>query len=535
MEMGKTTTETLTEGYTFKIASEPWEFEQILSLNYETFVEEIPQHPANPHRILRDAFHDENTYIICTKEQQVLGMLAVRGKRPFSLDKKLENLDAYLPEGLTPCEVRLLAVKKDVRRSRIIRGLLAKTTAYCLEQGYDTALISGYLNQVPLYRHLGFVPFGPIVGSGQARFQPMYLTIEHHAAAKTSFVPQNLVPVNLLPGPVELSRTVRDALASPPISHRSKEYLQLHRQTQELLTKLVGAKSVQIMTGSGTLANETVAAQLTLLPGRGLILSNGEFGERLIHQACRFGLDFETLRLPWGNAFEDQILRQTIEQIPTLTWIWAVCCETSTGMLNDLTLLKGLAGRYRLHLCLDCISAVGNVPLDLSDVYLASACSSKGLRSAAGLALVFYNHTLTPPSRPLPAYLDLYAYEQADGVPFTIASNWVKALATALNECDYPCRFSQIASLDRWLRKKLSGSGLFPLVPEEKACPGILTLPLQKPHDSRTIGDHLKKAGFWVSYESRYLLERNWIQICLMSPVSQSRLRPLLDTLKQVL
>ena len=27
----------------FKVASEDWEFEQIHSLNYETFVEEIPQ------------------------------------------------------------------------------------------------------------------------------------------------------------------------------------------------------------------------------------------------------------------------------------------------------------------------------------------------------------------------------------------------------------------------------------------------------------------------------------------------------------
>lgn len=527
--------QTLTDGYTFKIADEPWEFEQILSLNYETFVEEIPQHPANPNRILMDAFHEENTYLICIKDRQVLGMLAVRGKRPFSLDKKLENLDSYLPEGLTPCEVRLLAVKKDARRSRIVRGLLAKATTYCLEQGYDTALISGYLNQVPLYRHLGFIPFGPIVGSGQARFQPMYLTIEHHAAAKTSFVPREVVPVNLLPGPVELSRTVRDALASPPISHRSREYLQLHRQTQEKLIQLVGAKFVQILTGSGTLANEAVAAQLTLLDGQGLILSNGEFGERLIHQARGFGLDFATLRVSWGESFEQEQIRQTLQTIPKPAWIWAVCCETSTGMLNDLAMLKEIAREFNVSLCLDCISAVGNVPLDLSGVSFASACSSKGLRSAAGLGLVFYNHPLRPPLKPIPAYLDLYAYEQAEGVPFTIASNWVKALSAALSECDYPCRFSQIASLDRWLRKKLAVLGLSPLVPAEKACPGILTLPLQKPHNSRVIGDHLKKAGFWVSYESRYLLERNWIQICLMSQVSQSRLRPLLDTLKQLL
>lgn len=525
----------LSDGYQFKIATEPWEFEQILSLNYETFVEEIPQHPANPHRILTDVFHPENTYLICTRGNEVLGMLAVRGRRPFSLDKKLENLDAYLPEGLTPCEVRLLAVRKNVRRSRIVHGLLAQTVRYCLEKGYNAALISGYLNQLPLYRHLGFVPFGPIVGNEQARFQPMYLTVEQHATAKTSFLPQNVAPVNLLPGPVELSPAVRDALTAPPLSHRSREYLTFHRQTQKRLCELVGAQSVQILTGSGTLANQAIAAQLTLLPGKGLILSNGEFGERLIHQAQGFGLDFDRIQLPWGEPFEEDMLRQKIEAYSPLQWIWAVCCETSTGMLNEPEMLGKISREFGLHLCLDCISAVGNVRLDLSEVYLASACSSKGLRSVAGLALVFYNHTLMPPTRPLPAYLDLYAYEQADGVPFTIASNWVKALAAVLNECDYSYRFSQIASLDRWLRKKLTALGLTPLVPQEKACPGILTLPLHRPLDSRTIGDKLKKSGFWVSYESGYLLEKNWIQICLMSQVSQTRLRPLLDILKQIL
>ena len=32
----------------YRIAREPWEFEQIHRLNYRTFVEEIPQHPPNP-------------------------------------------------------------------------------------------------------------------------------------------------------------------------------------------------------------------------------------------------------------------------------------------------------------------------------------------------------------------------------------------------------------------------------------------------------------------------------------------------------
>src|SRR2546421_240842 len=94
----------------FKMASGESEFEQIFRLNYKTFVEEIPQHPPNPEKRLVDRFHHENTYLIALDCDQLIGMMAVRDKRPFSLDEKLGNIDRYLPPGRKICEVRLLAV-----------------------------------------------------------------------------------------------------------------------------------------------------------------------------------------------------------------------------------------------------------------------------------------------------------------------------------------------------------------------------------------------------------------------------------------
>jgi len=521
--------------YTFKVADEAWEFEQIKSLNYETFVEEIPHHAANPSRTLTDSFHDENTYLICVRDKQVLAMLTVRDRRPFSLDKKLDHLDAYLPPGRSLCEIRLLAARKSIRKTRIIHSLFAETACYCQGQKYDLALICGVLEQLKLYRHIGFVPFGPVVGTGRASFQPMYLTVETHAASKTSFIDTREKPVNLLPGPIDLSAPVLRSLTAAPLSHRSDAYLQLHRDTQKRLQKLVGAGHVQIFTGSGTLANDVIAGQLSLLPGKGLILSNGEFGERLIEQARCFGLTFETLSLPWGRPYEEHRLRETLRRTPELQWLWTVYSESSTGVLNDLEPLKKMANECGLYLCLDCMSAIGNTPVNLEGVYLASACSSKGLRSIAGLALVFYSHTLTPPNKPLPVYLDLYAYEKAHGVPFSIPSNLVGALSESLKESNARRRFLHIARLDRWLRSRLTRLGITPLVAAEGACPSIITFPLQKPLSSRTVGDRLKDAGFLLSYESHYLLERNWMQICLMNEVSKPRLRELISALEQVI
>jgi N-acyl-L-homoserine lactone synthetase len=102
---------------TYKIASEPEEMKQIYHLNYETFVEEIPQHQENESHSLVDKFDQENIYMIAKDAEAVVGMIAVRANRPFSLDQKLDNLDDYLPKHANPCEIRLLSVKKRISKN----------------------------------------------------------------------------------------------------------------------------------------------------------------------------------------------------------------------------------------------------------------------------------------------------------------------------------------------------------------------------------------------------------------------------------
>jgi len=166
---------------TVKIASEPWEFEQIHSLNHRTFAEEIPRYEANAGRRLVDRFHEENTYVIAVHEGHVAGMIAIRDRRPFSLDDRLPNLDAYLPAGRSVCELRLLAVERTHRRQRVLPVMLEYVWRHCRQRGFTLAVISGTTRQLKLYAHLGFVPFGPLVGSPDALFQPMMLTLERFA------------------------------------------------------------------------------------------------------------------------------------------------------------------------------------------------------------------------------------------------------------------------------------------------------------------------------------------------------------------
>jgi len=177
------------EPLVFKVATEDWEFEQIHRLNYRTFVEEIPQHQPSAAQRLVDKFHADNTYLICLGNQKLVGMLAVRGRRPFSLDQKCRTSIRICrrPDDL---RIRLLAIEKKFRGARggqVLSGILALLWQHGVEKGYDLAIISGTTRQTKLYQHLGFVPFGPLVGSGDAQFQPMYVTLERSRSRRANF------------------------------------------------------------------------------------------------------------------------------------------------------------------------------------------------------------------------------------------------------------------------------------------------------------------------------------------------------------
>lgn len=528
----------------YKIASEESEFEKIHRLNYRTFVEDLPQHPRNREKRLVDKFHNENTYIICLSGDSLAGMVAIRDKRPFSLDEKLENLNSFLPKNNSLCEIRLLTVDRSYYGGRIVQGLFARLIQYFQSREYDIALISGTVNQKKLYKHLGFVPFGPLVGDGKALFQPMYITIDSVRNLRDKSIIYADIDVgpfgktaliNLLPGPVKIKPGVRRAHSEFPLSHRSEGFVDDFQWTKWLLCSLVRAGHVEILMGSGTLANDAIAAQLSTEKSRGLIMSNGEFGERLIDHANRFVLGFDVIRNSWGKTFDYDAIEQRLSDKPKINWMWCVHCETSTGMINDILTMKKICKQNNIRLCLDCISTIGVIPIDLQDVYLASCVSGKGLGAYPGLSMVFHNHMFLSKPQQLPRYLDLGLYSENSGVPFTISSNLVYALKRALEDLYINERYRNIVNLSNWLRKKIKAMGLDVLLASGISSPAIITIPLPGELRSVYIGKCLEDDGYLISYKSKYLAERNWIQLCLMGESPRSNMKVFLQRLGELL
>lgn len=163
---------------TVKIATQD-EFDKIYKLNHEIFADEIPQHEKRADGKLIDAFHEKNTYIVALDGEELIGMVCYNPLRPFSLDKKMEDLDKYLPPHNKLVEVRLFAVRKDRRKQGIALAILKLLIPSLIANGYDLGVISASLKELELYHNIGAVPFASLVGTKEVPYQPLYFHINN--------------------------------------------------------------------------------------------------------------------------------------------------------------------------------------------------------------------------------------------------------------------------------------------------------------------------------------------------------------------
>ena len=172
-------------------------------------------------------------------------------------------------------------------------------------------------------------------------------------------------------------------------------------------------------------------------------------------------------------------------------------------------------------MCVDAISSIGSVPVDLSRVYLASGVSGKGLGSYCGLAMVYADHEIASSPR-VPRYLDLGLY--GSSVPFTQSSNLVAALVCALGRFldGGSARLSEVREHSRVLADMLA-EGLPPkvtLLRPSRASPAVFTFRVEPCDAAGLLGERLLAGGFQVAFRAEYLRKRGWVQAFVMGSTS---------------
>lgn len=497
--------------YWCKIARTEKEFEAIARLNYETFVEEIPQHSSDPSGMRVDAFHHENVYVIVLKGQELAGMVAFRAARPFSLDLKLGPVEEFLPkDALTGslCEVRLMAVDKAHRNGRVFYYLARALSDYAYENGYGAAVISGTVREQKLYNQLGFEPFADPLGTEEAKFIPMVLTRDRFDQSVAARFKQKRY--SFYPGPVQQSNAIQQAFSVRPLSHRTHEFEVMLERVKKHLLSMSGTAYAHLLLGSGTLANEAMVAQIHILGEKGLIVKNGAFGDRLEKQAERWQLSFDVASFEWGQPYSLKYIEKKLAS-GAYSWLLMVHGETSTGMLNNLEDITVLCNRYNVLVCVDCISSFGALPFNLEQVYLATGVSGKAIGTMSGLAFVFANTEITS-SRNIPSYLDL-GLSVNNAVPFTMPSQFIHSLEVALKAYENGARYDLLHSRMRFIEEEVSKHGIELL--SDHHYPMIFTWKEEKfPY----LAEDARMSGFDLHYKSDYLIVKDLLQVSCIQP-----------------
>lgn len=500
----------------YKIANTEEEYEQIFRLNYATFVDEIPQHEKNESKKLIDKFHNKNIYVIAKKDREVIAMVSLCAERPFSLDEKLGGIETvYKGEFKNPIEIRLLSIKEEYRKTKVFFELIKRAFNYVVQNSYDIVFISGTTRQEKLYRHIGFERFSDNVGTEGAEYIPMFLDLREDNPVLEKLAKYQRI--NYLPGPVDLSEEVLAKMSKHLYSHRSKEFVTLTKDTLRKLRTILGVNDVTILHGSGTLANEAVLAQLAQRSlGKGLILANGEFGNRLTNQAKRHNLDFDEYKVDFGKSFDLQYL-ETLLSTNNYNFLYLVHHETSVGILNNLPEITKLSKKYNLVLAVDAISAVGAIKYNYKDVDYIACSSGKAFCSVAGLAIVGHNCKLEELSNET-IYLDLAYANKMASIPFTQPSLLIEALNVALDSFENDEPYKVISEKYNYMRSELEKLKL-PIMEIKKTelSPVILTVEVPKEFSTINIGDSLSINNIFIHYNSMYLREKNILQFSFIN------------------
>jgi aspartate aminotransferase-like enzyme len=163
----------------------------------------------------------------------------------------------------------------------------------------------------------------------------------------------------------------------------------------------------------------------------------------------------------------------------------------------------------------------------------ASAVSGKGLAALPGLAFVFHKKGVLRSGYAIPRYLDLALYAANESIPFTHSSNLIQALATAVDRFDER-NLERRIFLSSAVRKVLVSEGFKVIGDEIDSAPFLVTIALPPELDSVEVGEKMIKKNFRIGFQSRYLRERNWIQLAWMGEIDIADVLSAVSSLKAV-
>ena len=192
-------------------------------------------------------------------------------------------------------------------------------------------------------------------------------------------------------GPVACFPEVLEAMKIQMVSHRSREYQELHRDTVMRLKAFLEAENsvVLLIPSSGTGFMEASIRNAVTPRGKDLVTVIGEFGNRYKETVERNGRIPVVLEKPLGKPVLPEELDDALKKNPDVEAVTITYNETSTGVLNPLRELAKVAKERDKLVFVDAVSAMGaaEIKIDEWKLDLVFSSSQKAFGIPPGLAM----------------------------------------------------------------------------------------------------------------------------------------------------
>ena len=321
-------------------------------------------------------------------------------------------------------------------------------------------------------------------------------------------------PLLLTPGPLTTSKSVKEVMVHDWGS-RDQTFIDINQAVRDDIVKVAGGTGSHVlvpMQGSGTFAVEAMITSFLPRDGKMLILINGAYGSR-----CAKICDYNDRAYVTYETAEDvppsvEEIGRILEADADITHVFAVHCETTSGILNPIRDIATMVKSKGRRLLVDSMSAFGALRIDATEVYYdaLAASSNKCLEGIPGMGFVVCRETALAETKGNANALVLDLFDQWKAMeankqwrftpPIHVIVSLHQAIQEYLDEGGQLGRGRRYALNCKTLVDGMREMGFETLLPDELQAPIIITF--HKPEDPNfhfeTFYNKLAERGYLI-------------------------------------
>jgi 2-aminoethylphosphonate-pyruvate transaminase len=331
---------------------------------------------------------------------------------------------------------------------------------------------------------------------------------------------------------------------------RDAEFLRINRYVLDSITALAGGSATHVtvpVQGSGTFAVEAMITSFVPRNGKLLLLINGAYGQRARRIAEIAGRATAVHETPEDTPPDLAEVDRVLAADTAITHVFAVHCETTSGVLNPIAEIAALVARHGRRLLIDSMSAFGALPVDAGSIAFdaLAASSNKCLEGVPGLGFVVCRRDAMPETKgnATTLVLDLHDqwqnFEKTGQYRFTPPIHVIVALGKAIEEHaaegGVAGRGGRYTGNCRILVDGMRALGFRTLLPDALQAPIIVTfhMPSDPAFRFQEFYDRLKDRGY-VIYPGKLTVADSFRMGCI-GRLDASHMRGAVAAVREIL